>query len=194
MRFEFFTGSFWGILFILIGIIFFVRSIFNLNIPVFKIVVGFLFIYWGLSMMFGTNTYKNDKNIIFSHGRFDTETKINSEYNIIFSDGEIDLTNLQLKEKKSVEINTIFGSAVIKVSDKTAVVFEGNTVFGATKTPDGNTNIMGDTHFASGNMSDLSPFIIIKSNAIFGSAEIIIVESEKTDTPEDSTANDEITG
>lgn len=175
MRFEFFTGTFWGILFIIVGLLFFVRSIFNLHIPVFKIVAGFLLIYWGLSIMFGTGSVKSDKSIIFSQGKFNVKAKVNSEYNVIFGDGVVDLTGIELNEKTDVEINTIFGSSKVIVRSDLPLVFEGNTVFGSTSTPDGNTNAFGESNFVSGELSDFAPYLRVKNNVIFGSSKLEVV-------------------
>lgn len=177
MRFEFFTGTFWGILLIIVGILFFVRSIFNLQIPVFKIVAGFLLIYWGLSMMFGTGTIRSDKSIIFSQGKFNVQSKTESEYNVIFGDGVIDLTGIELKEVTRIEINTIFGSSKLLIKSGTPIVFEGNTVFGTTSTPEGNTNALGESNYVSGELSDLTPYLKIKNNVIFGTSRLEVVEA-----------------
>ncbi len=186
MKFQLFGGAFWGILLIIGGILFILRNYVNINIPIFRILFGFLLIYWGLSVIFGGFVHRDSSTIVFSNA---TNMEINdteNEYNIIFGSGNIDLSDFnKLKEKESVEINAIFGSANVLIPDNIPIHINSNAVFGETKIPEKKTSFIGEINSTLNDKQGIKP-VNIEVNAIFGS---ITVETVHIEIPRPETAD-----
>lgn len=168
-----FSDYFLGFLLISIGIILLLRYFFNLNIPVFKTVIGLIFVYFGISMIFGGHSFKNNTNIIFNSGTI-KNSNIQKEYNIVFSSGVVDLTGMpQLTENTEIEVNCIFSTGTLIVSKDQPVVIKGTAAFGTVNTPNGNYVHFGDTFYNTGSATEGTPHLEIEANAVFGTLNIV---------------------
>lgn len=171
MRMNFlFSGTFWGVVLILLGISAILRT-FNINIPFGRFFFGLFIIYLGLIILTGGNIFKHSQqNIIFNELDIKITDTINDEYNIIFGSGVIDLTEISPEKAKSVEINTIFGSSEILINPNIPVIIKASSVFGKVSLPNGNSISFGDYKYTSDN-KDSEP-IIVEVNVVFGSTEV----------------------
>src|SRR6056297_3591259 len=112
-------GTFLGVLLVLVGLAALLRS-FNINIPFGRIIIGLLIIYVGIVFLLGGGIFIPDGNtIVFNSSNIKVNDNVESEYNIIFSSGIIDLTDLNPVDiKNEIEINTIFGYSEILLDSK----------------------------------------------------------------------------
>lgn len=173
MRINFlFSSAFWGILLILFGLSALLRS-FNINIPFGRIFFGLIIIYVGIAILSGGNIFiTGQNNVFFNDIRIKVTDNIKDEYNIIFGNGVIDLTEISPENTgEEIEINTIFGSSQILISSSKPVELKATSVFGRATIPDGNTISFGDYSYSSGNTEENNP-IEIEASVIFGSMEI----------------------
>lgn len=162
-----------GFLFILAGILFIAKNSFNINISITRVVFGVVIILFGLNMLFGNSFSKGENNLIFS-SRTINYTENTDEYNVIFGSGVIDLSTLNSENFTSpIEVNTIFGSTVLKINPDTPINVETNTVFGTTKTPENQTNFFGDSTYKTDKPDNQVPVLRIKTNTIFGELKIV---------------------
>lgn len=166
-------GLFWGILIILIGI-----SLIFRELPIFRIVIGGLFIFWGISMLFGgfgktARWYRHDSgSTIFSDFNFSGK-EVNNEYNVVFGKGTFDFRNVDFsKGSKDIKINTVFGAAEILLNDSVPVRIRSNSAFGGIKLPNGNTTAFGSTEYSSDQFSTDSTYLNLELNVVFGGMEI----------------------
>ncbi len=168
-----YSEYFFGILLILVGVLLIVRHVFNIHIPLLRILFGLFFLYIGFSIIFGGFTgfsTRNDNNMVFSSGIIKINRSANDEYNLIFSNGELDFTDIAPGEDPGrIKINVIFSSGTIRLNPKTPAVVKINSAFANASTPD-NTNISFGSHVystkaaASGVKS-----LEIDANAVFSS-------------------------
>lgn len=112
-----FSGLFWGVLLIIMGLLSILRTVFNINIPLFRMGVALFIIYIGISMLINDFGFRTDKNMaLFEEKRFEVSDDY-QEYNTIFGRGEVYLSNPDLlKERSKIDINTVFGSTIVMIN------------------------------------------------------------------------------
>lgn len=160
----------------LIGISMIIRIVFNVDVPVFKLLVAFFFIWLGLRIMLGNRglfhfkTTPND--VIFNENYFSEINSDNKEYNVVFGKAVYDLRNLDLKETTSIHLSSVFGGAEIKLRRGLAYKIVTESVFGGIKLPNGNTAVFGASHYQSENFSPDTIHLLIKAEVVFGGIEV----------------------
>lgn len=175
MRIGFlFTQAFWGGLLILVGISAILRS-FNINIPLMRIVFAFLFIYVGIAILLGHGYLYNgnDYTILFSNRdiRINGELE-NEEYNIIFSSGMIDLSDIKITGNEKIEVNTIFSSGTLFIPENLTIDIKSTAGFGHVSLPNGNSTSFGELTYHSEGLEG-SPVLRIETSTVFAGLEII---------------------
>ncbi|MGE0087907.1 MAG: LiaF domain-containing protein [Bacteroidales bacterium] len=171
------AGMFWGILLILIGLGIVIRVVFNIDFPIVKFIIAFFFIFLGIKILignFGPKNIRHDENTtMFGERRIEFLDNEHKEFNVIFGSNMIDLRNVDLSQgSKEIEVNVIFGSTDIKISEKTPVKIKAESVFGSAKMPNGNTASFGSTQYKSDTFSADSNYLYIKTDVVFGGVEI----------------------
>ncbi len=174
------AGMFWGIVIILIGLSVLLKGL-NIHFPIFKIVIGILFIYFGIKIItggFGHKTFHGGKNeVIFGEKEFTTENVKDQEYNVLFAKGLFDLTNVSPQTPgQHLKINTVFGASELRIKKNMPVKLTISTAFGSAKLPNGNSTALGTTHYSSENLKEQEPFFDIKADVVFGALDIVEVE------------------
>ena len=156
MKMNFFFGNvFWGILLVMLGTSLILKS-FNINLPLVKIFLAVIIIMFGVKLLIGTSN-KSVKSERFRSRSF-LRTNKSGEYNMIFSSGKIDLSDLK-EDSLDLEVTVVFGYAAVILPRHLKFDFEPTTVFGATLLPDRRQYASGD---------EQSREIKIESNCIFG--------------------------
>lgn len=163
---------FFGLLLIVAGVVFLLRYTFNLNIPVFRTLLAFAFIYLGVVLLFGgTFNSKQENLIIFDNKQVEYMERYD-EYNIIFADGRIDLSGMvSLEKNKKIEVNVIFASGEIYIDPDIPVIIKAETVFGETVLPRGQSNNFGTLTYQSPG-AELEPVLQLETNVVFGQLKI----------------------
>jgi predicted membrane protein len=167
---------FWGLLLILIGLSFIFRIVFNIDFPLFKIIIAFLFIFLGLRLLFGSFGFVNirggENDVIFGEKRFDY-FEDNKEYNVIFGKGVYDLRDEDLERgTKKVKLSTVFGGSEVKISKDIPVRIRVDAAFAGAELPNGNTAVFGNTSYESPDFDPAKPFLDIKIDVVFGGVEV----------------------
>jgi len=173
------TNLFWGTLLIVFGISAILRS-FNINIPLFRIVLALLLIYVGVSLLLGHKlTFEGNENItLFNESYYSLKDIKNNEINIIFGKGIVDLTDFNSKENniKDFEINSIFGTTEIRISKNSPVKITASSAFASVTMPDKSSIVFGETTYKSSDKTVNGETLIIKSNAVFANLDIILID------------------
>ncbi|MFC1887332.1 hypothetical protein ACFLYK_00830 [Candidatus Cloacimonadota bacterium] len=164
------SGLFWGIILVLFGLSVILKSVLNIDIPIFKIVFALILIYLGIKMLTGPS-HKSKDTVIFDKGRININLA-KDEYNVVFGSGIIDLRDLKdLPKNMSKEINIVFGSGRIYLPENIPVKLKVDTVFGESRLPDGKTEFFGEYRYQKGeNFTDDTLFLEI--NVVFGSVVV----------------------
>jgi hypothetical protein len=173
-----FGNIFWGLILILIGLLYLLKQRYGINLPILRTVLGFVLIYIGICFLTGYAgiSLVDKSNLIFSSDRIIAKEEVN-EYNIIFSNGVIDLRDYMRNIKddpkasnKQIKVNTIFSKGTIILEEGIPYRINTNTAFGATNLPNRSVNGFGDMSYA--NQGDDSG-IKIKVDTVFGRTDVI---------------------
>jgi len=169
------SSLFWGIIIVVVGILIILRmfSVFR-DMSVFRIIIGLIIIYFGLTLIIGKNIIVLKKN----HGSL---FKYNENYlaqnsdkqEIIFGSQNIDLTNVGSKLEKNINLAVVFGSGKIKVNKNAKLNVTGNVAFGSIVLPENNKTFFGQINYSSPGAAEEKTAIHINSDVVFGSLEVI---------------------
>lgn len=178
---------FWGILCILIGVTYVARQILNIYFPISTLIIAFILIYWGISLITGHSGKRehhfnnrecnyhagNEQNIIFSN----CETKVNNEqdkYNLIFSSGIIDLRTLNMPlENRSLKVDVIFSKGLIRINPDIPAVIKVDSAFANARFPNNTQVSFGNYTYVTRSYKQDMPHLYIKIDVVFGSADIM---------------------
>jgi predicted membrane protein len=171
----FFSGVFWGSILILLGLSVIIRIVFNVHVPLFRVIFALIIIYFGIRVLVGGAWCRNSCNsntVFFSDARAEL-TKDSNDYNIVFGKGVINLSDSSLAlQKKKIKVTTVFGSGEIRINPDVPAIIRVNSAFGAAKMPDGNVVSFGEYTYKTKSYSDKSDFVRIDAKVVFGGLEI----------------------
>jgi predicted membrane protein len=177
-----FSGLFWGIILILLGISVIINIVFHIHIPFFRIVIALILIYMGIRVLIGDHwrsarwsSSKTGSVAMFS------DTVCNrisgEEYSVVFGRSTFDAETIFSGDssKSSCKINTVFGSSVLIVPTSMPCVVRITAAFGSVRLPDGSIVSFGQTIYnndASRTNPEGSAIKTIELNVVFGGSEI----------------------
>ncbi|MDI3503199.1 MAG: hypothetical protein PWP64_135 [Candidatus Cloacimonadota bacterium] len=172
----FFSNIFWGTLLVLWGVSLILKT-FNIHLPLAKIFLAVIIIMFGIKLLIGTGS----SHVSRSKASRKSDIRVNNsgEYNMIFSSGKIDLTDLD-QYAHDIEINVIFGSAKVILPAHLNYDIEPSTIFGATVLPNKHQYGFGDSHYHRGTNPGESTHI--ESSCIFGRIDFVFQEVVSPDT------------
>jgi len=164
-----FSGIFWGVFLIVLGLCAILKTVLHINISLFRIGFALIIIYIGLSMLVNGPRFRVEENTVLFDDR-QIMADPNGEYNVIFGRGVIDLTALAGEETaRRVEVNVIFGEGVIKINPEIPMRIKVNSAFAGTKLPDGNRVAMGEYTYRTPSYPGGNGGLEIEANVVFGS-------------------------
>jgi len=168
-----FSALFWGVILILFGLSMIIKAFFGISIPVARITFALLFIYVGVKLLtaHGSCTVTNTKNIVFSKEAAKGHEHC-KKYNIIFGQGNIDLTTLPTTEQSAIEVNVIFGNGTLVLNASQPTAVKVNTAFGSTQLPDETAITFGQYTYKN-DLSGAQPQVTVDTNVVFGNLHVI---------------------
>lgn len=172
------SSLFWGILLIVIGASLLLKIAFNWDFSIFRVVIAFVLIYFGIWLFIGKDfslfsDNNNDAQVVFSEKTI-THVENGKEYNIAFGGAKFDLRNMDFPDSAAIriEINTVFGGSQVFLRPDIPVSVKSNTAFAGTKMPNGNTSAFGSLNYENDTAKRSSPRLIIETNTVFGGIQI----------------------
>lgn len=163
-----FSGLFWGLLIILIGVSIIINVTFNIKLPLFRIIAALIFIFIGLSILFKGFGPNKSNDVIFNKSELAYQSD-NKEYNVIFGKGNIDLSSLkEVPENTTLEINCIFGEGDVILNTDIPVKLKIDSAFASAQAPDGNSITFGNYTYKTESFDTNKPYLKIKANVVFG--------------------------
>lgn len=170
---RFFSSYFWGVFLIFVGAVYLLKANYNLNIPVFRLAVGFILVFLGLSIMFGGFGWRGNGDIFFDSGEIRADED-RSEYNLVFSDATLDLTGLQTGTARKIEVHNIFANGTLVLDASRPAAVKVNAVFAAATLPDDRTINFGDAVYRTeAAAAGADGLLEIKVDVIFGRLGIV---------------------
>jgi predicted membrane protein len=167
---SFFIGAF----LIMLGASFFAEEIWHIDIPVFKLAIGFGLIIAGLQLIVRKNKDEfitDEAHVIFDDRPFDAQY-IMPSYSVVFGSSKVDLSNLPAGENKVVEIKCVFGEFRVKINPKTNVQIISKSAFGSIELPDMTQYSFGDHMWRSPAFDPSQPMLTIRAEVVFGAIKI----------------------
>lgn len=166
-----------AVILIIMGILLLTRQIFNWNIPVFRIFLGLLIIYVGISILTGGFGFKSDTSIVFSNQNIPV-MDLGKEYSLIFSKCSVDFSRVPPPNGvQKVKVNTIFSDGIITLNPQIPTIVKVNSAFARAEMPDHTSTSFGNNSFRSKNFRPDSNYIEIEANVVFG--KLIINETSE---------------
>lgn len=165
----FFSGYFWGIILILWGLSLVLKAFFpSFKFPLGTVFISICIIIFGIQLLmsgFGGRRGYSERNI--SPGFSEHQSSgFTEELNVVFSTDSMNLSKVQVTDNdRYVEVNAVFGRAILYVGSDVPVRLETDAVFGK-------VNKDSRLRLASNNETAL----IINSNAVFGTIDIIVLD------------------
>ena len=171
------AGLFWGAFLLLLGIALIIKVVFNVDFPVFKVLVGIFLVLLGFKVLFG--------RFVFPSNQFDPEETVfnervyenpepDKEYTVLFGKGVYDFTDVDLSNGMyRAKISTVFGGTQIIIPREKPVRIKADAVFAGAELPDGNTAVFGSSVYQSESWSPDTPGIDIKVDVVFGGVQVI---------------------
>lgn len=166
-----FSGIFWGMILVLLGLSMIIKIIFKVDIPIIRVVFAVILIYWGLKMLFGISLHhKSENSVIFDNADIE-QVETGKEYNVIFGKSRIDLRQLEISDLRSkIEINVVFGYSEIYLNPEIPAKVYVDAVFAETKLPKGNVSFFGEYVYQTPAYHEGEDFLKIKLDVVFGNA------------------------
>ncbi len=137
----FFSGIFWGSVLIIFGISMILRHILNIDIPVFRLLIGFLIVFAGIQILLGKPVFtgiSNDETVMFQEReirQFPTGKK-NSEFSTIFAKSVIHITQDSIPaELEFLTLNTVFGGTEIIIDPSLNIQVKASAAFAGLTLP-----------------------------------------------------------
>jgi len=168
-----FGGAFIGIVFLTVGIVLLLNSIFNFNINIFKLTIGIVIVLFGIFVLFNGFGFQDSRNIVFREGIIRV-SEIQDEYNIIFASGTVDLSKVKIEDEvKKIEVNTIFAEGKVILNPDVPTLIKASSAFGELELPDRSSVIFSSKEYKISDISTNQGYLEIEANAVFGKLKII---------------------
>jgi len=160
---------------VLFGASMILRAVFNLDIPVFRIIFALVIIYFGVKLLVGRQAFKGEGNFSLFRSSDVTMSESGGEYNVIFGQSNIDLSDIDISEKsKKVEVNVVFGSGNLLIDPTKPMKLNISTVFADCKLPHRNINFFGDSNYKTPSFVEGENYLMLNIDVVFGN--VIVVE------------------
>jgi hypothetical protein len=170
-----FGGYFIGIVFLVIGIVLLLNSIFNFNVHTFKLIVGIVIVLFGVFILFNGFGFQDSRSIIFREGIIRV-SEVQDEYNIVFASGTVDLSKVKIEnEVKKIKVNTIFADGKVILNPDVPTLIKASSAFGELELPDRSSVIFSSQKYKIGDISTNQGYLEIEANAVFGKLKFITI-------------------
>jgi hypothetical protein len=162
-----------GALLVLFGVSLILKVVFNIDIPLARIIIGLFLVYLGIRLFIGRDFglfahHESESTVVFGQKTF-SKIPDEGEYVVVFGKGIIDLRNIDPADSQKIRIrlNTVFGSSDVLYNDSIPIKIKATAAFAGVKLPNGNTESFGTFEIKTA-QSDEMPPITIESNTVFG--------------------------
>ena len=167
------SGIFWGFIVILFGVGILLKSVFHVNIPFFKILIGIIIIFFAISFIVGAMSQRKSE-AIFRDYNFNFVT-IEKEYNIVFSKSVFDFTNFNFSNYNGefIKINSAFSKSEIYLSRNFEYEIRADSVFGVVSLPNGESVSFGNIARLENAENSGLKRINLHVSSVFGETKIL---------------------
>lgn len=165
----FFSGPFWGIVLILWGLSIVLKAVFpSFRFPLGTVFISICIIAFGIQLLLGGfGSHKLGSNHKTKRGFSEHQSgAFTEELNVVFSNDTLNLTQVDVSTaNRFVEINAVFGRAILYVNQETPVRLETDAIFG---------KVYKDSRLRLASHDETA--LVITADAVFGSVDIIVLD------------------
>jgi len=166
------SSVFWGVVVVMFGLSLLFKAVFNVDIPVFRVVLGLIVVYIGLRVLVGWHGCFYNNSVAFSEARFSPGKS--GDYKVMFGKGTIDLRSSSAKAVDGkISVDTIFGESVLLVDESVPMKIEIDAVFAGASIPNGNNMAMGSCIYTTKAYKAGEKYVDVKADVVFGSLRVI---------------------
>lgn len=168
------SGVFWGVVLVLIGISVIINVVFHVHIPVFRIIIALILIYMGIKVLLGNTWCRGEKNVVAFREEVVAGAEDTNEYSVVFGKSAIDLTTLPADTKKrKYRVNVAFGSSVVTIPADIPVIIRASSAFGGVNFPNGSTISFGEYVYKNKAYTEQADAITVKIDVAFGGCSVL---------------------
>lgn len=173
MRNIFSSGLFWGLLLILLGVLFFANDYLEVNVNIFRVFAGISLVIIGIWLVntfrgVGYQQTERESTTLFSEADMHYIPG-QQKYSVVFGSSHVDLTKLDSTKDKLIELSCVFGELFVKLNPDSNFEIVSNAAFASIKMPDfRKTPGMGSSSFNSPALDRSKAFTTLKIDAVFG--------------------------
>lgn len=157
---------------VLFGILLLVRNIFDLNIPIFTLVLSLGLIWVGILLIKGSlkprtdgsQTMFGESNLNFTPGQ--------QNYSVVFGSGTINLQDLKPDQPLHLNMECTFGELKVVLNRDVEIQVNGSATFGSLVGPDLKNASFGNLFYQSQGFNPSLPGITIHGRVTFGEMRI----------------------
>ncbi len=166
-----------GLIILLVGALMLVELFADIQLPIFRLVVGIVILRIGGRMIAQTWARRGRDEttgeavlaeLTFSQRALDRDAR----FDVVLGRGTIDLTKLvEPTHDVTVTVEALFGQAVVRLPPAIAYDVEGSAAFGQVRMPDRSATAMGSLEYRP--PSDHPSRLHLRVHAVFGACQVI---------------------
>jgi hypothetical protein len=168
-----FSGLFWGVFLVLLGVSVLLKALFHIDIPVFRVFFALFLIFFGIKVLLGGSGKKDADCWPTWNTTSPAKPVDGSSYEVVFGKRFMDLGAMDWNgENARVRLQTVFAHTVLKLSPAIPTVVKVSTAFASAQFPDDNAATFGDYVYRSRAFQEGKPCVTVKASVVFGVLEV----------------------
>lgn len=175
-------NMFWAVLFISVGVILLIQTVFKIELPVMRILFGIFLIYIGVKVIAGSFGHRmhyfridkisSDTESIFTQNNMKVKKEngeINRKFSTVFGSSNLDLRGLSAEElSQEIKIDNAFGQTTVITDVGTPIKAHVDTGFASVIIRGQKINSFGEADFQTSDFSSDKPALKLDIDAAFG--------------------------
>jgi hypothetical protein len=166
-----------GILFLFIGASMALDTVFAMHVPIVTLAIALFLVAVGAKVLLGSGTRRqpgpSSGEAWLADRRFAPDGPLTRDerYDVVFGRGFVDLSHVPAPtDDVTVQIDAVFGTAVVKMNPAVPYEVIGSAAFGEVKMPDRSAAAFGNVAYRS---KPEQPHLHVKVNAVFGACQVV---------------------
>jgi len=162
-----------GVLVLFVGAMIAVDVVFGVHFPLAPLVLAVLLMALGARLVIHSGADGSVLHQAWLADRvFVADGERDQRYDILFGRGVVDLTHLpEPGDDKTISVDTVFGSTVIKLDPSVPVEISGHSMFGEVRMPDRSMAAMGSVAYTT--PADHAPKLHLRIHTVFGNCQVL---------------------
>ena len=168
-----FSGLFWGVFLVLLGVSVMLKAVFHIDIPVFRAFFALFLIFLGVKILLG-GSGRRDADCWPTWSTTSPAKPVDGiSYDVVFGKRLLDLGAMEWNgENARVHLQTVFGHTTLKLSPSIPTVLKVSTAFASAQFPDESAAAFGNYAYKSRAFQEGKPCVTVKASVVFGALDV----------------------